>query len=201
MTKRIKHVSELPEWFDLDKYEFAHEIKFSGWYEQLYVRGMAFAEIMENVINNPNFKSPDDLMDLKNALQAVFKNPNIDLLCGDKRLDYFPLGGALYHVIKPENLHELLGLDSITLRDYASMEFFIDKDRLSYAKKWYDSPKTIPYNKLPSWMNEPLHQSYRGTSGYTDTLNIWLALPDEYLLETFKKYLLISFKNVYISSL
>jgi hypothetical protein len=38
MTKRIRKVSQLPEWFDLAKYSKAESLDEAGWYEQLHVR-------------------------------------------------------------------------------------------------------------------------------------------------------------------
>ena len=39
MTSRIKHVSELPEWFHLDKYKKAIKLDAAGWHAQLALRG------------------------------------------------------------------------------------------------------------------------------------------------------------------
>ena len=38
MPKRIKNVSELPNWFQLKKYDKAKALDTTGWYEQLSVR-------------------------------------------------------------------------------------------------------------------------------------------------------------------
>ena len=38
MTKKIKHVSELPEWFDLKHYKIANSISDYEWHIQLIIR-------------------------------------------------------------------------------------------------------------------------------------------------------------------
>ena len=38
MPDQIRHVSEIPEWFDLDKYAEAADLDAAGWYEQLAIR-------------------------------------------------------------------------------------------------------------------------------------------------------------------
>ena len=49
MAKRIKHVSELPSWFDLKKYDFAEKLDALGWYQQLAIRGMCIYRIAEYI--------------------------------------------------------------------------------------------------------------------------------------------------------
>lgn len=44
MTKRIKHVSELPSWFDLKKYEFTKTLNSLGWFKQLIPRVLLFCK-------------------------------------------------------------------------------------------------------------------------------------------------------------
>ena len=38
MAKQIRHVSDLPKWFDLAKYDGVTSLDTAGWYEQLGVR-------------------------------------------------------------------------------------------------------------------------------------------------------------------
>ncbi len=38
MTSRIKNISELPKWFQLDKYKAAKKLDAAGWYEQFAIR-------------------------------------------------------------------------------------------------------------------------------------------------------------------
>src|SRR3990167_6860620 len=100
MTIKIKHVSELPEWFDLKKYDFCDDIKAVGWYEQIYARWVLEGE-SEELKFNPNFGDKNNYIQYKNAVQAVQENPNIDIL-SDKRLSsHIDLGGAL-RLLKPK---------------------------------------------------------------------------------------------------
>lgn len=58
MTKRIKHISELPTWFNLKKYEFTKTLNSLGWFKQLIPRALLFrkSEIPSNKIQ-PNHES------------------------------------------------------------------------------------------------------------------------------------------------
>lgn len=46
MTKKIKHIRDLPEWFSLDKYSDAVNLDAAGWYEQLSLRQKNFVEVI-----------------------------------------------------------------------------------------------------------------------------------------------------------
>ncbi|MCL5272696.1 MAG: DUF6387 family protein [Gammaproteobacteria bacterium] len=183
--KRIKHVSELPDWFKLEKYEFTKNIKSVGWYEQLYARTIIVhdaEEVSESL--------SDQFVEFKLAVEAIQENPNIDIT-SDKRLsDQIPLGGVL-HQLKPKRPHYMLGIHSISLRDYVTELRCIDKNKLKFALDWFHSKDNKPLDsELPKWMNEPLWKTRVDISnGLVDTLSIFLALPDELLLANFKQYL------------
>ena len=48
MAKKIKHVSELPEWFKLEKYTFTNNLDAAGWYEQLSMRSICLYRTAEH---------------------------------------------------------------------------------------------------------------------------------------------------------
>jgi len=67
MRKRLKHVSELPNWFKLEKYIGAIKLTTRGWYTQLAVRKcyleyMSLGHLQEpiSIIRNKPIVSIDD---------------------------------------------------------------------------------------------------------------------------------------------
>lgn len=76
MKKRIKHVSELPEWFNLEKYNNARKLNANGWYEQLCIRGNILKyydlEFLDEV-GLPKVMPQQDCF--KEALKDVRENP------------------------------------------------------------------------------------------------------------------------------
>jgi hypothetical protein len=110
MAKRIKHVSELPAWFKLEKYDFTKNLDAQGWYEQLSMRGICLYRLIEHL--NDKTQPPKEL---KSAIQALRENPNTNIH-SDKRLeDYFPYGSNLLHLLDPQtNTDKLLGITPIT---------------------------------------------------------------------------------------
>jgi hypothetical protein len=183
--KRIKHVSELPEWFRLEKYEFTKNIKSVGWYEQLYARTIIVHDA-EDVSESPS----DQFVEFKLAVEAIQENPNIDIT-SDKRLsDQIPLGAVLFR-LKPKQPHSMLGIHSLSLRDYVEESKFIDKTKLKFALDWLQLKNNrISHPELPKWMDEPLWKAKTdANNGFVDTLSICLGLPDELLLANFKQYL------------
>ncbi len=195
MRKRIKNVSDLPEWFNLEKYQFAYELNALGWYEQLYVRTMCLTRAMK-VVNHPDFNK-DGYFDLfKGSLNSIRENPQVDLLNNERLSQCYSLGGVLYWLKQIKNPQPLLGVSSLTMKEYICQPFFIDPKRLEQAQKWYDA-RDKKTSKEPAWLNEPLRNSYQSDVGtLTDTLNINLHLPDTFLIESFKQYLSAQRKRI-----
>lgn len=75
MTKRIRHVSELPAWFDLKKYEFTTNLDSLGWFNQLISRGLYFAKV-SSTSNDIAAEAKHELT-LKKFIPLVRNNPNL----------------------------------------------------------------------------------------------------------------------------
>jgi len=193
MRKKIKHVSELPNWFKLEKYEFSKELDSAGWYEQFYIRRNFLRSLLHCYRGNKPFPSEFQL-----AIQSSHENPHIDIF-KDQRISNYCHPNSPLHLIKEKNTQQLLGIKSLTMREYICYKFFIRPDRLKYAEDWYDTPydeKEI-YPKDAPWLDEPINNSYQPEVGtLTDTIRITLALPDSLLIENFKQHLAILRKRV-----
>ena len=94
MTKRIKQVSELPEWFDLKKYEFTRNLNSLGWYEQLYVRTVIDAQADE-ALESPQFSQPNLSVAFKDAVKAIQEHPDIDVQNEKRLLSHLPFNPVL----------------------------------------------------------------------------------------------------------
>lgn len=46
MMKRIKHISELPTWFNLQQYEFTNDLDSLGWFKQLIARELHYTHTL-----------------------------------------------------------------------------------------------------------------------------------------------------------
>lgn len=184
MAKRIKHVSELPSWFDLKKYDFAEKLDALGWYQQLAIRGMCIYRIAEYIEDKQPY--PEGLL---LAIQTLRENPYSTILKDGKLSEYFP-NTQLFDLLNPEtHTNDLLGISSITMNDYLRQRLLINNERLAYAEKLLNA--STSNNKISEeapWMHEPLHSSYH-TDVNTDILKIDLSLADNFLIDHFKIYL------------
>jgi hypothetical protein len=200
MPKRLKHISELPEWFQLEKYEFTKSLFALGWYEQFFVRGTFLYHARDMRKNNEIF--PDDF---KQAMQASRENPNA-VIENDPRLanycTYDSTPGIPEHplkTLKQKSSRGLKAIKSITMRDYIGFKFLLQPERTRYIEDWFNQPnsKKETHPEDAPWFNEPICNSYTPMYGKSaDTVSINLRLPDSLLIESFKKYLAEKRKTV-----
>ena len=124
MAKRIKHVSELPEWFKLEKYAFTSNLDAWGWYEQLSMRSICLYRTFEHMRDKTQ---PSE--GLTNAIQALRENPNSNIQ-RDKRLEeYFPHGSNLLPFLDPKiNAHNLLGITPVAIDKLLNVSSFEKSD-------------------------------------------------------------------------
>lgn len=204
MTKRIKHLSELPKWFKLDKYEFTRELDALGWYEQFFVRGTFLYHARDMRENNEIF--PDDF---KQAMQASRENP-YTIIDDDPRLARYCTYDTPKHMhahplktLKQKSTRGLNAIKSITLRDYVGYKFLMRSERVRYIEDWYNLPdnKKELFPQDAPWFNEPICNSYSPMFGKSqDIVMINLRLPDSFLIESFKEHLAERRKEVNVFS-
>lgn len=189
MMRKIKHISELPAWFDLKKYEFAKNIKSLGWYEQLYARTVINAHA-DDAIKCPCFSHPNHFPSLTKAAKAIQENPNVEIH-NEKRLSNFLPFNPVLTRLKAKEPHHMQPIYSLTLRDYVVESQNVDKEKLEYAFNWLkNSNDRVPDSELPSWMNEKLIKTGSEIRReYSDVVSIYLGFPDDFLIANFKQHL------------
>lgn len=83
MPNQIKHVSELPHWFKLDKYNQTKKMDAASWYEQLYVRyntKLALQRLLENLDDyDEEYDDEADIDLVDNTIAKIENNPIIDI--------------------------------------------------------------------------------------------------------------------------
>lgn len=204
MSIRIKHVSELPKWFNLDKYKKAKKLDAAGWYEQLRLRAnfLAYLDPTQDEV-------PTEIRELpifKNALAeaiATFRETPIFDIKGEGRgklpiFLYFEDPSSLC-----EKLDHTLGVHQMTFEEFELVRSAIDPIKLQYVACWKDQfqyrmlDTSKPFYKFESWIREPIRKSmieeikdeHDFGPRNLDTVVIDLNFPDKILIENFKQYL------------
>lgn len=198
MTSRIKNISELPQWFRLDKYKAAKKLTAAGWYEQFSIRNQLMEWLTAEV-------EPQHQETLKAALAEAFaalrETPIFDIKSEGKSklsmLFYFPDAESIC-----KNHNHIPAVHPMTLEEFDSVRRGIDPKKLAYVTHWAnqfysdDPPDPRPY-KYEEWIRRPLNHSatpetkdennfgFRGMDSVTVDLNF----PDKILIENFKQYL------------
>lgn len=186
MSRRIRRVSDLPDWFDRAKYDQAASLDAAGWYEQLYVRHTVSRMIKWNWPSSKWFLS---------ALGTIRKNPIVDVLESEETSLYF-FGGALRELKNNNNKPTRSpGVRLATVRDLYLIEGNIDRPEREYARKFFaqifddsrDSWLQPLRYKTQDWMDEPVDAKSSSDSSITVIAN--LSLPDRVLIEEFERIL------------
>lgn len=180
MTKRIKHISELPNWFKLEKYTGTIELDAAGWYEQLSVRKNCLF-VYVKYLKKQN---------LEELLTLIRENPIVDTL-SDKILEAYFFGGELTE-LKPKKPHYSLGVYPLTVRSICLITSPALTEKIEYLRKWQESFKKSNFSEntytYQSWIDESIYHS-SCTTPHADAVYVDLKLPDNVLIEHFKLYL------------
>ena len=184
MTKRIKHVSELPDWFKLEKYEFTKNLDALGWQQQLSVRALCPFFELDPAEYRENFSE-----ELWLIFQATRENPNSDLFRDNKLVDHIDNTQHFDWFDPQKNTQTLLSINSISMEEFISISDLLDAEKVEAAKKTFSTDDDE--DKLhPSWMELPLYTFFdEDISESNDFLSIDLTQTDSFLIESFKKYL------------
>lgn len=188
MSRRIKRVSDLPDWFDRTKYDQAASLDAAGWYEQLYVRRSvsALRSVQRGQPSATGFLS---------ALSTLRRNPIVNVLESAETRCYF-FGGALCELKSNDNeLTHSPGVRLATVHDLYRIEGNIDRPEREYARKFFaqifdDSEdwwlQPLRY-KRQDWMDKPVDA--KSSSDFRITVIANLRLPDRVLIEDFERIL------------
>lgn len=118
--KRIRYVSDLPDWFQLEKYEGATELNAAGWYEQLSIRRdchLSKLSYLHSKDDYPDEALPEMSEFTHELLETIREKPIVDLE-SNLRLKIHFFGGPL-HELKDDTQTPLysLGIHSMTVHE------------------------------------------------------------------------------------
>lgn len=182
MVKRIRHVSDLPDWFQLEKYKDAAELDAAGWYEQLSVRrdcNLYMLPELHAKDHYPYERHPELSKSNHELLEAIRETPIVDVK-SDIRLQVNFLGGPL-HELKDDTQTPLysLGIHSMTAHDLIHLENGMTPGRREYSRRFLDQTiNNSNWLKKPSiyyrkdWMDDPIYKSNKLSDGYRFLSNI-----------------------------
>lgn len=193
MSKQIRHVSSLPEWFDLAKYSGAQSLGTVGWYEQLSVR-----RDLTGLVGSPRWESwqssapPKIGQQTMRVLSLIRETPIVDIAKHELLIVYF-YGGALYE-LKSRDPRYSFGVHLTTVRNLYLTEGNIEKDKRAYARNFFaqifddDKDWTAPLDyKHKDWIDEPVDGITN--LGFNVNIQVNTLLPDKVLIEQFKRVL------------
>lgn len=174
MTSRIKNISELPQWFRLDKYKASKKLNAVGWYEQFAIRG----KLMEWFNTEVESKFQDMLKaELAEALTLIRETPIFDI-CGAAR-------GTLPRVLFfydaeyiCKNHNNIPAVHPMTLEQFNLIRGGIDAKKLEYVKLWseqFEAEEIDVFHvyKYEPWITQPLTHS--ATEEAKDEKRFWLS--------------------------
>lgn len=189
---KVKSVSELPEWFSLDKYDGVKGLDSAGWYEQLSVR-----KDMSVMVGSPRWKSRAEIESLDQidirVLETLRRNPLPDIAGNDLLRAYF-YGGAM-HEIKSRDPRYSLGVHLATVRNLYWTEGNIEREKRDYARKFFAQFENCDWGsedqmefKCVDWIDEPV-DLFSFSAGFGVNVSVNLLVPDKLLIEQFKQML------------
>lgn len=189
MTKKIKHASELPDWFQIKNYTRAKQLNAAGWFEQISAR-----IIINKIITLRKYavkhNYDEDFIKLTanfgEAITLVRQNPIVDTTITPELLNY-----AFFDSFKSllETKYRLsFGIRPLTIGEFKDLSNAIVKDAIQpitpvpheiyreyQIRKLFDTPLNTLTNENSSAENSIAHVNWN--------------LPDTLLIEHFKKYL------------
>lgn len=196
MTSRIKHISELPQWFRLDKYKLAKKLNAAGWYEQFAIRAQFFEWLHTPVVDIHQQEVLKET--LAEAFAVIRETPIFDIK-GDGRGKL----SAFFYFPDAENIckqhHYTPAVHPMTLEEFDLIRRGIDPKRLEYITQWANQFESgdWPPTKYEPWIKQPINHSAteeaKDENGFgfreINSIVVDLNFPDKILIENFKQYL------------
>ncbi|WP_412758180.1 DUF6387 family protein [Legionella bozemanae] len=132
---KIKEKKDLPEWYDIKKYDAAKNFKAIDWYQQFFVRRFCL-----EIGYKDNF--------VKKLIDAIRENPIVDLI-NDERFSVIKSMSILGN-----GLSFMPGVHPMTLHEFVVIEKEIDPIKLEHARNWSQqnhlNPKVFYKNEIDS---------------------------------------------------
>ena len=186
MTRRVRHVSDLPTWFHLEKYAGAESLGTIGWYEQLAARRELMALITSPPWQSEEVSGPfyDDSM-LNRALETIRGEPIADI-SGNNFLGNFLECSP--QRLKNAEVHRSLGVHLVTVRDLYMAEWSIEGDKQKYARQFFSEIAKNPWglreHGYKNWIDKPV-DAISKRPGFDVNIRVNLSLPDKVLVDQF----------------
>lgn len=195
MGKQIRNKSDLPKWFNLEKYAGAGSLDTLGWYEQLSMRND-----LRRTVGSPRWKSWQTDVEPSIGLQqtlsvlALIRETPILIIEGNKLLEYFFYEG-LVQKIKARDPRYSIGVHLSTVRNLYMKEGNIEKFRQIYARYYFgnlfkkiSNSHEIFSSMETDWIDEPVDKYQVWPNSKVD-ISVNTLLPDNVLIEQFKEVL------------
>jgi len=195
MAKRIRWISDLPDWFKLEKYNCASSLDAAGWYEQLYIRQSCFEEIIPDLQSS---KEPDVSEDLIQEnieiLDLIRSQPIVDVTSNILLKNHF-LSGTLRNLKQSSESHQYsFGVHTMTPQQLIAMEMNLLPERQELLNEWKEK---FPNNKwqkqnlgkYKNWFDKPITDSFMFDWGFPLPTMVNIHLPDTVLIQSFKHWL------------
>ena len=189
MVRRIRRKSDLPDWFDRDKYAAAERLGAAGWYDHLYMREHLFTQL----VVHPRSDAPGTISEVPlhmQMLEQLRATPLMDI-ADDELFAYY------FHGCEPgkkaPDRRFFLGVRLATVREHYLTEGRIETEKRTYARKFFAElldpeftfSKPVKYKPV-DWMAKPIDAL---SWGMHLNVRVNLALPDNVLVEHFKRLL------------
>lgn len=203
MAKRIRRVSDLPDWFRLAKYEGAAELDAAGWFEQLCTR--------RDCINRLKFTQPKGPLDVSQyffeILATIREAPIVDATKIIVFGDHTRMSHNSTFKGEPKLDHFFSGVTSLTTRGLKHIEDKLSPGRREYLHRFWTQfkddewtifdPENMEYHYPPKrWIDAPIHESYMFSKNKAvrlgqefSPITVDLSLPDTLLINAFKLWL------------
>ncbi len=197
MTKKVKHISELPAWFRLDNYKSAKNMSLQDWHVQLVFRKHCLTCKVISAL-----AEPIEIMQKKSVITLSDH-------------DYFNLW---YQISQKISLEKFVmtpdnpAISSLTMRNFFNIEKLLLPERRTYQPELTDyiievlqlaassSPDMSIVNTSDGhlaslnatnqeWLNEPIYKSASSELNAEGLINVNLDFSDDVLIKHFKKWL------------
>jgi hypothetical protein len=190
--ERIKHVSDLPNWFQLNKYKSAKQLDAAGWYEQLFVRQNLRLALyrLQDCCEDEEYNDERDLDVIDHTFAKIQENPIIDVSTDTQLSEEF-LTPTLDE-LKQRMPHSQLGVHNITVAEFLCIESETSEPLKEIRPQWekYFRNKCYDDSQIRKWINTPLHKlNPTNIPIEREIVHVNWNLPDTTLIEHFKQFL------------
>lgn len=180
MPNRIKSRSQLPSWFNLEKYQEAATLDGLGWFWQLNVRSSSYMSIVLDDLPSPSSETNCNF--LSTVEGSISQQLEMDLLFQTRLTPIIDTKAEAF-ITKYTKilLHEPNGLDYASLRDIDNfLSMHRGEEKASILRYLSRSINGVPDSHHELDFNTPMQTSA------TALVKVDLSLPESVLLDSFR---------------